>query len=226
MFITAFLFAAVMVCAATAAVTNARDDCHKYVVVDTRGTDEPQRRSIAFRGMMDTTLNKVKGGVGYNVVYPASLAANSTAQGVEDVETYVHNGLKNCPGQKYALLGYSQGATVILTAVQNFTGTPAEDAIEALLFCGNPFQVANQPTTVDATGGDSTRDRNGDLLWSDRSIGLSEHWVDSGKVLNICNIGDNVCTSDGGGLGTNRTKYGDYPSIQEEGAKHLISRLQ
>ncbi|OAA72875.1 Cutinase [Akanthomyces lecanii RCEF 1005] len=226
MFFKTLLFAAIIVSTSTAAVIAARDDCHKYVIVSARGTTETQGPSIAFKGMIATTLKNVKGGIEYDVVYPASTADNSTSIGVQDVKNYIHNGLEACPDQKYAVLGYSQGAGVILTAVKDLTGTPAENAIEALLLTGNPYQVANQPTTVNATGGDSTRGDHGDLLYLNPSIGLSQHWVSSGKALNICAEGDNVCTNAGPGLGKAHTQYGRTTSVQKEGAQHLVAQLK
>lgn len=224
-FLNALLPAALIVSSSTAAVIEARDDCHAYVIVSARGTTEKQGPSLAFKGMIATTLNNVKGGIEYDVVYPASLADNSTSIGVHDVEDYIHNGLQACPNQKYALLGYSQGAGVILTAVKKLTGTPAEDAIKALLFAGNPYQVANQPTTVNTTGGDSTRAAHGDLLFLNPSIGLSQHWVNSGKALNICADGDDVCTDGGPGLGNGHIAYFFSSTAQKEGAQHLIAQL-
>lgn len=226
MFFQTLFFTAIFASTSGAAAIAAKDNCHKYVIVSARGTLETQGPSTAFKGMISTTLKSVKGGVEYDVVYPASAASDSTSKGVQDVEEYINKGLEACPDQKYALLGYSQGAGVILTAIKDFTGTPAEAAIEALLLTGNPYQVANQPTTVNATGGDSTRGEHGDLLFLNPSIGLSQHWVDSGKALNICAEGDNVCTNAGTGLGKAHTRYGTTPSVQKEGSDHLIAQLK
>ncbi|KAH8689323.1 cutinase [Talaromyces proteolyticus] len=223
---SAILLAAVNFGDSAAAALKDVDDCSKYVLLSVRGTGEKQGPSIGFKGMISTTLKTVKGGTEYDVVYPANTDRNSTQIGVEDLENYIHHGLQTCPNQKYGILGYSQGATVALTAIKDLTGTPAEDAIGAVLFIGNPFQVRGQLTTFNQTGGDSTRDYNGVLLFTNPSIGLSEHWVISGKALNICDDGDSVCTGVDQLPSRPHYLYGFTATVQKLGAEHLVSRFK
>lgn len=209
-----------------AAAIDARNGCNKYVLISARGTTEKQGPSVGFKDMIKDTLASVRGGDEYDVVYPANTDQNSTQIGADDIENYIYSGLRACPEQKYALLGYSQGATVVLKAIKALTGTVAENAIEAVLFIGNPFQVKNQPTTVDQTGGDSTRDKNGVLLLTDPSNGLSQHWVDSGKALNICFKGDSVCIGVPEAPSWAHYQYGRTASVQNLGSEHLVSKLE
>jgi hypothetical protein len=210
------------------AVGTPLNHCHDYVLLSSRGTYEPQGPSIGFVGMIETTLSAITGGIEYDVVYPAApdITQLSTYIGSTDIEIHIKTGLKVCPHQVYALLGYSQGATVTLEALQNLTGTPAEEAIKAVIFIGNPYQVKNQISTIDQIGGTTTRGNDGALLSENPSLGLSQHWEDSGKVRNICYQYDLVCN----GLGsnnswTNHLRYGNTSSVQKLGSDFLISKL-
>ena len=53
------------------------------------------------------------------------------------------------------LLGYSQGASVVLEAIQNFIG-PVEYGNKAVVFVGNPYQAKNQTSTIDQKGSNFT----------------------------------------------------------------------
>lgn len=210
--------------------------CNNYVLISARGTGEPQGPSSGFRGMIAHTLATVPGGIEYDVVYPAAgdITQKSTYIGSDDILRYISEGMAACPDQKYALLGYSQGATVVLEAIKAITGTDKEDLVKAVVFDGNPYQVKNQKSTVDENGGSSTRGNDGILLngffggiGSIKGIGLSKHWDESGKVLNICFEGDPVCN--GIAYSITSPAHLAYPisaSVQKMGGDHLVSRLQ
>lgn len=85
--------------------------CNDYLLIDTRGTGEPQGESIGFKPMIAETLATVPNGARYDTVYPAAgdLTQQTTFIGSHDIEKKINQGLKSCPQQKYALLGYSQG---------------------------------------------------------------------------------------------------------------------
>ena len=57
--------------------------------------------------MIRSTLAAVPNGKTVNVVYPASINQNS-ASGTAFIVNAVKSGVASCPGQKFALLGYSQ----------------------------------------------------------------------------------------------------------------------
>lgn len=99
--------------------------CPDYALVTARGTGEPQGPSLGFSGlgiggMAPQTLAAVPNGVEYDVVYPASAAPNSEAIGGADAVRYINASRAACPNQKFALLGYSQAATIMLEALQAY----------------------------------------------------------------------------------------------------------
>jgi acetylxylan esterase len=53
------------------------------------------------------------------VSYPATLTnyASSESQGVTDAEQELTTAVQNCPNQKQVLLGYSQGAEVVMDVI-------------------------------------------------------------------------------------------------------------
>lgn len=206
----------------------ASDGCQNYVILSSRATTELQGPSLGSIGMISTTLSTISGGLEYDVVYPAAadITQLTTLIGSADIERFINAGLITCPQQKYALLGYSQGVTVTLEALQKLTGTDAENAIIAVVLLGNPYQVANQISTIDENGGSTTRANDGSLLYIDPSLGLSQHWVDSGKVRNICYRGDLVCNGVAfDTLNGNHLLYGLSASVQNFGSDFLISKL-
>ena len=204
------------------------DECHDYVLLSARGTGEPQGPSFGFKGMIKETLASVPGGVEYDVVYPAApdLTQQTTFIGSRDIERYVNEGLQACPGQKYALMGYSQGATVVLGAYQNLQKSAAADHIKAVVLIGNPYQVSHQQSTVDENGGSFTRPFDGILLPAAPSLNLSPKLPQDGKSLNICFTGDPVCTGVAFTITTPaHLAYGLSSEVQKLGSKHLISKL-
>ena len=98
---------ATLVTSTLAAATIKRDDCKDYLIISTRGTFEIQGPSFSFGSMIKSTLDQVSNGEEYDTVYPAAADQNNIL-GVKDIISKVNDGVKNCPDQKYALLGYSQ----------------------------------------------------------------------------------------------------------------------
>ena len=204
------------------------DGCHDYVLISARGTGEAQGPSQGFVGMISETLAALPNGVEYDAVYPAAsdLTQITTYFGANDIKNYINNGYKSCPNQKYAVMGYSQGATVVLEAAQNLSGTAPYEQLKAILTIGNPYQVKNQASTVDQNGGSVTRPFDGILLALDGVIQLNPQLAQDGRALNICYIGDPVCSGIGFILsGANHLAYGPSDAVQALGAKHLISKL-
>jgi hypothetical protein len=206
----------------------ARQPCSNYVLLDTRGTNEPQGPSVAFPGIENQTLAAVPGGTTYNVVYPAGM--DTEGQGGADIVCYINAGLSSCPSQKYALLGYSQGAVAVAIALSSYPpGSPGFNAISAALVVGNPTKIANKKSNVDQLGGGSTNWTTGVYTNDPNRAKLPEVWYESGKLLDVCYQDDLVCN----GLtptallnfGVNHGKYGSTQSVQDIGARFLISRL-
>jgi surfactin synthase thioesterase subunit len=63
-----------------------------------------------FYPMIQNILANVTGGISLPVEYPAA-ASQNTSSGEQFVVDTIAHGLRRCPHQKYALFGYSQGAT-------------------------------------------------------------------------------------------------------------------
>ena len=212
-----------------APVIETRQDCSKYVLIDTRGTNEAQGPSVAFVGMRNQTLTTVPGGTAYNTVYPAG--QDTEGLGGADIVRYINAGLIACPQQKYALLGYSQGAVAVAIALANYTtGSAGYNAIAAALVVGNPTKIANKDVDIDQNGGTTTKQYTGVYTNDPNRAKIPENWYQSGKLLDICYQDDLVCV----GLiptallnfGANHGKYGSTPSVQSIGAKFLIGKLK
>ncbi|KAE8218894.1 hypothetical protein CF326_g9069, partial [Tilletia indica] len=171
--------------------------CQDFVIIDTRGTNEPQGRSFQFAKMIQETLDTVPGGISVSNPYPASGAPNSPADGSTWLRNYLQQGVAACPEQKYALLGISQGAAVTWNAIANLKkDDPINAAIEAIVVEGDPFHTPNVPGNVDEHGGDGTKDSEGKMR-AGYSDAIIAKWASIGKVLDICYSGDPVCNKQG-----------------------------
>jgi hypothetical protein len=139
-----------------ASLLSHRTACSNYVIISARGTYEAQGPSKAFAGMINQTLAAIPGGIEYDTAYPAG--DNTQDLGTRDILRYVYAGIAACPGQKYVLLGYSQGATATAAALNNIidTTSTAYKAIKAVVVVGNPGHVANQTANHDQNGGKAT----------------------------------------------------------------------
>lgn len=214
-----------MVVALTAAVS--AQACHDYVLVSTRGTYEKQGPSIGFTGMINTTLATLPNGIEYDTVYPASTNLTGAFVGVTDVIRYINTGLASCPQQKYALLGYSQGATVTDISLHNFTSpsSPAYNAIKGIVVIGNPGHVYGATANVDQNGTDATRNFTGPYTLNGAGEIPNVYYKDD-KVLDICYQGDYVCGYNGtSAIEYAHLKYGSTPSVQKLGSDFLIRKL-
>lgn len=167
--------------------------CHKCVLISSRGTGEPQGPSSAFTNTVKWTIGNSTDCIEYDTIYPANTGNASPDVGVAHVLDYLMNGTQHCPGQSYALLGYSQGAIVASRVMTRIAGTPAENYVKAIYTVGNPYQWPNMPYTYDQWGGNSTR--NGTGTWWTAHTGVQNVplWASSAKDLNICYSSDAVC---------------------------------
>ena len=178
--------------ATLASAQNSSTTCNDYVLIDIRGTGEAQGPSVGFTQMVNMTLAGVSGGITYYPIYPAFFNQTFLIGSQHTVE-YINNGTQNCPDQKYAILGYSQGASVTMGALMNLTDTSsaAYKAIEAVLVIGNPYHIPNELANVDQFGGKNTTIYKGSQLNITNypgypSSGIPQVYYDSGKLLDIC----------------------------------------
>ena len=202
-------------------------DCHPYILINTRGTLEPQGESAGFHTMIASILHSVPGGVSYNTSYPADLTQHTTQVGSEDIISLIEAGINNCPEQKYALLGYSQGATVTDEVLQHFAPwSPEGQKIKGVVLIGNPYHLPNKLGNVDEKCGFSTVGASGIGLGSE-PYEIPDEWYASGKVRDICFTADQVCNGVNVGniFSGSHLKYGSEESVQSCGASFVVGRL-
>lgn len=131
--------------------------------------------------MISDTLDQVPNGEEYDTKYPAGFDQN-TSQGVQDIISKITDGVKSCPDQKYALLGYSQGATTTLDALRSDDlSDEAKSMIEAVVLIGNPYRMPDQQSNVEGLGADYAMG-----IASAIQKPIPEDFDQSGKVLDFC----------------------------------------
>jgi len=99
--------------------------CSKYELLIARGTGEPGPfGSIVGDPLVATVTKLLPDSRGYAVQYPANFNLSlSPATGADDAITRLNTQNKACPDQKFALVGYSQGAGVMHGAMAS-SGKP------------------------------------------------------------------------------------------------------
>jgi cutinase len=144
----------------------------------------------------------------YAVNYAADFTQASAGPGSRDLVAHVTSVAASCPGTKFVIGGYSQGATVVSNAVglktpSSVTGAvlPAAvaDRVRAVVVFGNPLGLTGQRIeTASGTYGP--------------------------KARSFCNFGDPVCQIGGFNTFAHLT-YGSNGSAAQ-GATFAVSKLQ
>lgn len=158
-------------------------------LIDARGTAEPQGVSTMFFPVIENILANKSGGVSLPVEYPAGPSQNTTS-GEDFVIDTITEGLLSCPRQTYALFGYSQGASLMLSVLARLN-TPALEAVKSVILVGNPYRVPGKASNVDETAqhdaGSSVGMFAAQAIASNSTILQLAPEVDrSGKVLDYC----------------------------------------
>ncbi|EGG09270.1 family 5 carbohydrate esterase [Melampsora larici-populina 98AG31] len=163
-------------------------ECGKYTIVSARGTSEEQENPKGYAGFIKGLMKQVPGGANYEVVYPATTDyLHGPQQGATDAMEYIQEQMSKCPSQELVLLGYSEGAMVIiqLLALQDF---PAE-SVSSIIMYGNPYWQAGKSWNYGTA-------KSGKGIASATGIKLPPAF---GPITqDICLDGDIVCTSSGG----------------------------
>ncbi|GAB7329829.1 hypothetical protein MBLNU13_g01547t1 [Cladosporium sp. NU13] len=206
-----------------------RAECHDYVPINTRGTGEQQGTSIGFRAMLNQILAAVPGGSVYDTHYLAAPDATQLTVkiGSDDVIRFINEGLASCPEQRYALFGYSQGATVTNQVLQNLTTTsPRGQQIKSIVTIGNPNHLPNKQGNADENCGTSTAGATG-ILNPTADFSIPDVWYATGKVRDICFSDDQVCNgvSLGNIFSGEHLLYGFSESVQSCGAEFVIPKI-
>ncbi|CAD6919479.1 unnamed protein product [Tilletia laevis] len=95
--------------------------------------------------------------------------------------------------------------------------------IKAILLIGDPYHIPGLPGNVDDRGMKTTDGASG----IGRAVfpGMKMMpWAQTGKVLDICVLGDMICQQPGANIGPHLT-YGPSPQVQNMGAQFLIQKL-
>ncbi|KAK0527523.1 hypothetical protein OC842_004853 [Tilletia horrida] len=231
MIITSFFLFAALTTLLTAGVRAAsiqNDPCKDYVIISARGVREEQGPSPSVTGMINKTLAAVPNGKKVDVVYPATQSVIDTEQGVKWVHGYIEKSLAQCPRQRIALVSWCQGSVVhTMTAAssQLLNNPAAQKALTAFVFTGNPIRAPHRQGNVDEHGGKTNADAKGETAL-DYPVAF-DHYVEQGKVLDICNTGDPVCDNAASQSGIEHHRaYPTLESAQELGANFLIQHLR
>jgi len=116
--------------------------CAKLEVLVARGTFEPGPYGVIVGDPLVAAVRaKVPGARGYAVHYPADASATSKSSGVSDTLKRLNQQAKECPGEKFALVGYSQGASVMHSAAPQIDGAVAQKIIAFVMY-GDPGRRA------------------------------------------------------------------------------------
>ncbi|KAL6808864.1 carbohydrate esterase family 5 protein [Trichoderma sp. SZMC 28013] len=184
-----------------------------YMVV-ARGSEEPAGTGVT-GNLTSQIAAKVPNSQVVAVDYPATLSDYETSEGdgVKAMQLLINNYSQACPGNKIAILGYSQGAQVSSDSVCGGAGEPfiddkalsdtAMNSVVAIAIFGDPTHVAN--LTYDR--GTSVKDG----LFNRSSASVDQCKKYASRIISYCDKGDIYCDA-----GTNATvhhlyidRYGD-----------------
>ncbi|KAF2853925.1 carbohydrate esterase family 5 protein [Plenodomus tracheiphilus IPT5] len=207
--------------------------CIPYKLLDARGSGKPQSVSLMFQTAIERLLANNTDAAYQSIVYPAGFAQNTTS-GVQNTVDLINYGLKDCPGQKYFLFGYSQGATVVLEAIKEL-GDEAVASVESVVLVGNPYRIPGRRGNVDDYGRRDNRTVYGLFAEQERgghesasALMYSDEFDRSGKVVDVCLEDDVVCAADAGcdcQLASDHLSYGLLLTVQDLIFDHVVSRF-
>jgi pimeloyl-ACP methyl ester carboxylesterase len=184
--------------------------CAPVEVVAARGTGEPQTGSFIMGGLTNGIARQVAGSV-YHVRYPAGVDyMNGPNQGAADALAHLQAQGAKCPGQKFVLNGYSEGAMVMVTLMQRL---PAElgNRVVAVVLYGNPYYKSSSP----AAAGSAKGMANGIMPIG----GVPAAYA--AKTRDFCAAGDPVC-----GAGANVMAHVSYGTYQADGIAFAVGQVR
>ncbi|KAL7821260.1 carbohydrate esterase [Trichoderma aethiopicum] len=195
--------------AASSTASAAATTCAKglYMVV-ARGSEEPAGTGVT-GNLTSQIAARVPGSEVVAVDYPASFDdyENSEGDGVKAMREVLNSYGEACPGNKIAVLGYSQGAQVATDTICGGAGDPftsnkgmsddVMDDVVAVAIFGDPTHVANM--TYDR----GTSVHNGLFNRSSSSIEVCKSYAS--RIISYCDTGDIYCDA-----GTNSTVHHMY----------------
>jgi len=218
-----FTLLASIALAAVALAVPTKRACLDFIIISTRGTGEAQGPSEGFITMIANTLAAIPNGQEQDTVYPAAIDQDS-ASGTADIINRINTNVASCPNIKFALLGYSQGATATVEALKQLGSptTSTNNHIKAVFLIGDPEHEPGKQSNVDQNGGNTTDNATG-IEGHVAGAGIPAAWDSSGRVLDVCFQGDGVCS--GFAITEQHLLYGTTASVQNLGAAFLESKL-
>lgn len=231
---------AVAICAAAVGVAAADDCVSSLHVIVARATNEKQGEGGSGK-IAAEVVERINGSDSTGLVYPATFLdpaySRSAEEGAEQLHKDILSYREKCPDAKMALLGYSQGAQVIMNTVcgtssefgfGNETALSkslieesseclvtlesslffhADHTVVAIVTFGDPSFVAN---TTYAAG---TSIREG--VFARDNVTYCEAFSD--RLIEYCDTGDVYCDS-----GNNSTTHGSYINVYGDEAVDYI----
>lgn len=182
-------------------------DCPDVELIFARGTSEPPgigRVGQALRDQLAAELGGRTMGV-YPVDYPASYDFLAAADGAADVTNRMVAVTQSCPGTRFVLGGYSQGAAVVdmLLGIPPLGDKVGDVGSAAPL----PASLAGRVAAVAVFGNPSTKFGNAVTF--------------AGRGIDLCNHGDPICSQGRNPLA--HTSYEKSPLVSQ--AAGFISGL-
>ncbi|SDU88380.1 cutinase [Microlunatus sagamiharensis] len=162
--------------------TPAQAACSDVDVVFARGTGETPGLGILGRPLVSGLQSQLGGYTvsSYAVDYAANSSQTSAGPGATDMSAHVSSVAASCPGTRFVIGGYSQGATVTDIAISIRTGvtmgTPIPSALSgrvaAVVVFGNPLGASGRTIATSST-------------------------VYGPKSRDYCNVSDSICGRQG-----------------------------
>ncbi|KAF4818266.1 hypothetical protein CGCSCA5_v005358 [Colletotrichum siamense] len=121
-------------------------NCTPYKILDARGSGEPQVVFLSFQVAIERMIANATQITTQSIIYPASFGENVSV-GVQNTVDTIRRGLQDCLNQKYSLLGYSQGATVVLEALGKLDHETKKKPSTLLCLLGIPIAHLGGPPT-------------------------------------------------------------------------------
>lgn len=159
-----------------------------------------------------------------SVSYPATLNNynSSESQGVTAAESMLSTAVKNCPSQKQVLLGYSQGAQVMMDVIAGSAelsggpniapvSTSVSSHVAAIAQFGDPGHVVNQSWDL------GTSTINGLFPRTSAQLTLLNNFGGSSKINGWCDANDPFCAS-----GNNTQVHLTYLNRYQTAAENFV----
>jgi len=194
--------------------------CAQVNIIVARASTEAQGEGITGNLASQVQTDSVQTVSTEAVVYPATLNnyASSESQGVQNAEQELTMAVRNCPNQKQVLMGYSQGANVVLDVVTGNAEVhpssvvgPASSTnlshVVAIAGFGDPGNIVKQAWDLGTdTASNGIFPRSGTQLQALTSFGAGAN------TRSWCDTGDPFCAS-GNNLNTHLTYLNRYQNV-------------